>query len=613
MSSKKSATPKQIRPNNAPERKGTPKQGTRTAGHGKPGVPGSNKNYEEARREYEQLAKAGKSVPIPQPNLMKIIPIAENQKYLPTYTKALTRPSTEQLPTDELDAIQGELELLLSTAALRYRGVKEDMDTLDDKTPRRTDAKSATTSSATVSSTAAGPSTSAAAQTKSTPAPKSTPVKAAAAATAATSTPKLSAAAKAAAAAAAATAAPTASTKKSATKRRSDGTIAKKTKLPKKVKVEQKTKAKLSQTTPLPLLSPPQTCTDDSLDAAPSTTPQKPMFPKNDVPNKFWLSVEPYCMAITQEDIKFLDDMIDEYKGKTLPEIPALGAHYAQQWANEDLRDEQDNSNLNAKANKRFAGAGSNEISSMLENSRKSFAASYFGPFTQRLLTSLIEINEVDPKMLKVDKDDSVSIFEPSTSQPRHIEAMLKNGVAVEKQLKKELFELGLFDEEYFNETEDEVLNELTRVVKELQSITEFNLAELHALKEASEEEIKRLEIKTQLDVVDQKVSAFLAFGHNGNFIFQKFHESSFFVIAFLVGGKMENVSSIQEKQAIAKRRRAQGDFRTGRQTARAVEPIGETTLPQSRCEGRFDQKNQKRGHTHDTATSHKNSCATPW
>lgn len=26
--------------------------------------------------------------------------------------------------------------------------------------------------------------------------------------------------------------------------------------------------------------------------------------PKNDIPNKFWLSVEPYCMPITQEDIK---------------------------------------------------------------------------------------------------------------------------------------------------------------------------------------------------------------------------------------------------------------------------------------------------------------------
>lgn len=30
----------------------------------------------------------------------------------------------------------------------------------------------------------------------------------------------------------------------------------------------------------------------------------KMLVPKNDVPNKFWLSVEPYCMPLTQEDIR---------------------------------------------------------------------------------------------------------------------------------------------------------------------------------------------------------------------------------------------------------------------------------------------------------------------
>lgn len=501
MSSKKSTTPKQIRQtSNAPERKGTPKQTAKAGGHAKLTVPSSGKNYEEARREYEQLAKAGKSVPIPQPNLMKIIPIAENAKYLPTFTRALTRPATEQLPADELDAIQGELELLLSTAALRYRSVKEDMDALDDKAPRRTDAKSAANTPAAGNSAASGASTSAAVQPKSTPAPKSTPVKTAAAATAAASTPKASAVAKAAAAAAAAAA--TASTTKSTVKRKRDDSAAKQAKLTKKVKVA-KAKAKAVPSTPLPLLSPPQTCTDDSLDAAPSTTPQKPMFPKNDVPNKFWLSVEPYCMAITHEDVKFLDDMIDEYTGKTVPEIPELGSSYAQQWANEDLRDEQDNSNQNAKANKRFAGAGSNEISTMMASAQKSFATSYIGPITQRLLSSFIEMNEVDVKLLKSTSDE----LEPSTSQQRHIplEAMLKNGMAVEKRLKKELFELGFLDEDDMVAT-DEVLNEMNRVVAELKAITDFNLLELNRLKAASLQEMKRLEIKAQLDVVDQKV-----------------------------------------------------------------------------------------------------------
>nr|CAD7418733.1 unnamed protein product [Timema poppensis] len=37
------------------------------------------------------------------------------------------------------------------------------------------------------------------------------------------------------------------------------------------------------------------------------------LVPKNDTPNKFWLSVEPYCADILPEDIKLLDMMIQEH------------------------------------------------------------------------------------------------------------------------------------------------------------------------------------------------------------------------------------------------------------------------------------------------------------
>lgn len=32
----------------------------------------------------------------------------------------------------------------------------------------------------------------------------------------------------------------------------------------------------------------------------------KMTLPKNDTPNKFWLSVEPYCMPLTNEDLKVI-------------------------------------------------------------------------------------------------------------------------------------------------------------------------------------------------------------------------------------------------------------------------------------------------------------------
>lgn len=97
----------------------------------------------------------------------------------------------------------------------------------------------------------------------------------------------------------------------------------------------------------------------------------KMVLPKNDVPNKFWLSVEPYCMPITQEDIKLLDDLMADYSGPLVPPIPELGPHYSTQWATEDIKEEQDNSNPNAKLNKRYTSQNSTEASNILKKGEK--------------------------------------------------------------------------------------------------------------------------------------------------------------------------------------------------------------------------------------------------
>lgn len=77
--------------------------------------------------------------------------------------------------------------------------------------------------------------------------------------------------------------------------------------------------------------------TDDPL-----SEPIPPRIIRNDAPDRFWASVEPYCADITDEDMKALDDLIrtseddsDVYK------IPPLGKHYSLRWATEDLLDEQ--------------------------------------------------------------------------------------------------------------------------------------------------------------------------------------------------------------------------------------------------------------------------------
>lgn len=78
------------------------------------------------------------------------------------------------------------------------------------------------------------------------------------------------------------------------------------------------------------------------LSDAQSPKPDAPEVPKNDLPDKFWASVEPYCRPITAEDISYLQDLIrtrEEERNSDLYTIPPLGKHYTQRWAEEDAGD----------------------------------------------------------------------------------------------------------------------------------------------------------------------------------------------------------------------------------------------------------------------------------
>lgn len=163
----------------------------------------------------------------------------DNFKLLPRYSAALGRPHDDSMPAEDLDAIQLELEMLLSTVALRSRALKYEYDSLEKEDKREKKGKFIEKQ-------------------------PSSPGK----------------------------------------RKRGDD---KKTKDTKYFGTQKLAKLKTSSGH-----SPaPSQHTDDSLDAvpffqSPHTLRENPkiVLPKNDTPNKFWLSVEPYCMPITQEDIK---------------------------------------------------------------------------------------------------------------------------------------------------------------------------------------------------------------------------------------------------------------------------------------------------------------------
>lgn len=91
--------------------------------------------------------------------------------------------------------------------------------------------------------------------------------------------------------------------------------------------------------------------------------------------------------------------------------------------------------------------------------------------------------------------------------------SMMKNGINIEQRVKKELIEQGLLDlDDFPKDDEDEILAEIKRVRAELSAISEYNFNELKKLQSIAKEEMKRLEVKRKLDVVDQKVNSFFFF-----------------------------------------------------------------------------------------------------
>lgn len=100
-----------------------------------------------------------------------------------------------------------------------------------------------------------------------------------------------------------------------------------------------------------------------------------------------------------------------------------------------------------------------------------------------------------------------IDISSENTSNNQTL-SMLKNGINIERRVKKELIEQGLLDPDDFQkECEDEILTEIKKVRTELASIAEYNYEELKKLQKAAKDEIKRLEVKRKLDAVDQEVS----------------------------------------------------------------------------------------------------------
>lgn len=212
---------------------------------------------------------------------------------------------------------------------------------------------------------------------------------------------------------------------------------------------------------------------------------QRFVMPKNDIPNKFWLSVEPYCMPITNEDIRLVDDLIDQYCGPLVPPMPDLGTHYTTTWAIDDLADLRHISQA----------WQSNATLQNLKRPRANSNAYITGPITNRLVSAFIDegLGREFLHLRNCDGNKSLSF--------------LKNATNVEKGLENELIAQGLFEsKECSNNDKDEVIDEIKKLISEISSVSMYNVNTLKRLRETCGQEIATFGVKRNLDIVDHEI-----------------------------------------------------------------------------------------------------------
>ncbi|XP_064476850.1 transcriptional adapter 3-like isoform X2 [Ornithodoros turicata] len=231
-------------------------------------------------------------------------------------------------------------------------------------------------------------------------------------------------------------------------------------------------------------------------------TPQT--APRNDAPNRFWASLEPYCAEITQDDLRMLEELIHSREDDAeYYRIPALGRHYAHRWAQEDLLEEQ---NEGAKATaagdatetkpSRRTVQDSKEADRMLKGATKELEHTDtcpLGPLTQRLVSCLVEEN----LMCSVE-DADVGGAAPLA---------VAGAAQLERRVRRELQEQGLLEEaSAVDSSDDQVLAELRRCQAELRALSAHNSTQLATLLKRARDRLQEQELRKKLRIVDNEV-----------------------------------------------------------------------------------------------------------
>jgi transcriptional adapter 3 len=219
--------------------------------------------------------------------------------------------------------------------------------------------------------------------------------------------------------------------------------------------------------------------------------PENQPIVRNEIPDLFWQSVEPYCADITEDDVQLIENQIEmNDKYLNFNKIGPLGKHYTLQWAEDDIGQQiKDGSrfldldqavklqpttplkrkatspvhlNENAKISSKLIDESLNKLNSKIPTTSKTSSSSSlnYGPLTQRLISALIEQNLMTPFDTEIaDYLDKIGPPQPLYMSPKTMAKKFTfstNSSSLERKIKRTLIEQGILDIEDGDKIENE-------------------------------------------------------------------------------------------------------------------------------------------------------------
>ncbi|XP_029773753.1 transcriptional adapter 3 [Suricata suricatta] len=221
--------------------------------------------------------------------------------------------------------------------------------------------------------------------------------------------------------------------------------------------------------------------TDDPIDV--------PRIPKNDAPNRFWASREPLTMPGTACQCSPILGLV-----ASPPQIPPLGKHYSQRWAQEDLLEEQkDGARAAAVADKKKGLMG--PLTELDTKGLKTLTENIISP---------MEDSPIPDMSGKESGADGASTSPRNQNKPFSV----PHTKSLESRIKEELIAQGLLESEDrpAEDSEDEVLAELRKRQAELKALSAHNRTKKHDLLRLAKEEVSRQELRQRVRMADNEV-----------------------------------------------------------------------------------------------------------